>query len=78
MRDIALPQHVIAKLEGRWARRLQQDAQAWAGEGQARQFLDRTVVRQGNRPIPVAIKRSRRPAPAPSGLLREPVEQGNR
>jgi predicted dehydrogenase len=60
MQDIALPQHVIAKLERRWARHLQQDAQAWAGERQARQFAD--LVRDGGRPIPVEVKRSRRPA----------------
>ena len=78
MHDNALSQHVIAKLERRWARRLQLDAQAWTGERQARQFEDRAVVRDGRRPIPVAIKRSRRPAPATSGLVRDPAEQGSR
>jgi hypothetical protein len=78
MHTIALPQHVIAKLEGRWARRLQQDAQAWTGERQPRQFEDRAIVREGRRPIPVAIKRSKRPARATSVLSRDPAEQGGR
>jgi hypothetical protein len=77
MHDIALPRHVVAKVEGHWARRLQQEAQAWTGARPAGQPNDRVVVRDG-RPIPVAIKRSRQPASATSGLDRNPGEQGGR
>jgi hypothetical protein len=64
--NLALPQHVIAKLERRWAGRLQRDVRAWTGERRARQFEDRAVVGDGGPPIPVTLKRSRRPAPAAS------------
>ena len=65
MEDIRLPRHVIDRLENRWASRLQQDARAWRGD-RTRPLVSRHVQTQGDRLIPVTVKRNRaaaRPAP---------------
>jgi hypothetical protein len=64
MDDIQLPRHVIARLEHRWANRLQRDAKAWSGERGSSVRL-RRVQSYGPRDIPITVRRSRRAADGP-------------
>ncbi len=56
MQYIALPQDVIARLEGRWAKRLQQEAKAWSSAKPSMPAAGRSVVKQGRPSIPVSVK----------------------
>ena len=59
MDDVRLPKDVVARAERRWANKLQQQAKAWAS-GRPRGEQSGRVIRDGQRNIPVEIKRGRR------------------
>jgi hypothetical protein len=61
MDNTRLPNHVIAKVERRWANKLQREAKAW-NKGKLGASSAAVTARNGSRSIPVAIKRRRRTA----------------
>jgi hypothetical protein len=57
MDEIKLPNHVIDKVERRWASRLAAEAAAWHRNRPAH-GLPRTVIDRAGRLVPVAFRRS--------------------
>lgn len=57
MEEIKLPRHLIDSVERRWMNKLEQAAHAWKSDQQTRPILHRVASGEGQRHIPVVMRR---------------------